>query len=77
MEAGRAVGEFARAQRDQKSAKTYGNVSSVLVGVGVAAVAAGVVLYVTSPSGASEQTALRWIPTATSDGFAVTAAGRF
>jgi hypothetical protein len=59
------------------SAKTAGNVSTVLVGVGVAAVATGVVLYVTAPRHGPAEHALRIVPTASPDGFAVTAAGSF
>ena len=59
------------------SAKTAGNVSTVLVGVGVAAVATGVVLYVTAPKHGPAEHALRIVPTASPDGFAVTAAGSF
>ncbi len=70
--------DLTTAQSDQKSASTDGTISTVLVGVGAAAVIAGVVLYVTSPSGGTaEHASLQIIPTATPDGFAVTAAGRF
>jgi len=66
------------AHNDQKSAATFGNVSTVLVGVGAAALVTGIVLYLTSPSSSGDEHAsLQWIPTATPDGFAVTATGRF
>jgi len=68
-----------KAQADslEASAKTAGNVSTVLVGVGVAAIATGVVLYVTAPKHGRAEHALRLVPTAGPDGFAVTAAGSF
>lgn len=59
-------------------ATSAGNVSTVLVGVGVAAIAAGVVLYVTAPKpGAAEHAGLEVTPIVSPDGFAVTAAGHF
>ena len=52
--------------------------STVLVGVGLAAVATGVVLYVTAPKhGGAAEHALRVVPTAGPGGFGLTAAGSF
>jgi hypothetical protein len=68
------------AQDDQKSASSSGTLSTVFVGVGAAALIAGVVLYVTAPSessGPAEEASLQFAPTVTPDGFAVTAVGRF
>ncbi|MCE9573982.1 MAG: CDC27 family protein [Deltaproteobacteria bacterium] len=59
-------------------AKSAGTISTVLVGVGVAAVAAGVVLYVTAPKGgAVEHAGLQVSPMVGPDGFAVAASGHF
>ncbi len=59
-------------------AKSAGTISTVLVGVGVAAVAAGVVLYVTAPrGGAVEHAGLQISPMVGPDGFAVAASGHF
>jgi hypothetical protein len=73
---------FDEASSKQKSAKTDGTISTVLVGAGAAAIVTGVVLYVLAPSGgvaekASDEQAFRVVPTATPDGFAVTAIGHF
>jgi len=59
-------------------ARSAGTISTVLVGVGVAAVAAGVVLYVTAPKGgAVEHAGLQVSPMVGPDGFAVAASGHF
>lgn len=72
------VGDVATAARDERSARTFGNVSTAMVGVGAAALITGIVLYVTAPSGRSaEHAALQLAPAVIPDGFAVTAAGRF
>jgi hypothetical protein len=76
---------YATATNDESSAKSYGNISTVLVGVGAAAAITGVILYFTSsadaPAAAEEapdsDTSLHLAPTVTPDGFALTAFGRF
>jgi hypothetical protein len=57
-------------------AALYGNVSTALVGVGVGALATGLVLYLTAPSGGGGEHALRVSPELTEGGFAVTVSGR-
>lgn len=64
----------------ENSAKTNGNISTVLVGVGAAAVITGAILYFTShgdAEGPADQARFQIAPTVTPDGFALTAAGRF
>jgi hypothetical protein len=69
---------FDAANSAENSAKTYGNVSTVLVGVGAAAIVTGVVLYLTAPSdGPAEHASVQVAPTVTPDGFALTAVGSF
>jgi hypothetical protein len=66
-----------QANRLSDKASTYGNVSTVLVGAGVAALATGLVLYLTAPSGGAgdDEHALRIAPELTGDGFAVSISG--
>lgn len=57
-------------------AALYGNVSTVLVGVGVAGLATGLVLYLTAPSGGGgDEHALRITPEVREGGFAVSISG--
>ena len=58
-------------------ASLFGNVSTALVGVGVGALATGLVLYLTAPPGGGDddEHALRVAPELTGDGFAVTLSG--
>ncbi|HTJ46814.1 MAG TPA: hypothetical protein VL463_32145 [Kofleriaceae bacterium] len=69
------------ADKAEKSAQSNGTISTVLVGVGAAAITAGVILYFTSHADAEtaspDETSLQITPTVTPDGFAVTAVGRF
>ncbi len=75
--------QFTQAQNDENSAKTMGNVSTVLVGVGAAAIIGGAILYFTSheeaagPAEQAPEESIRFAPTITPDGFAVTAVGTF
>jgi tetratricopeptide (TPR) repeat protein len=71
--------DFTKAQDDQKSAKSNGTISTVLVGVGVAALATGVVLYLTAPaeSAGPAEEAFQIVPTVGPDGVGMTAVGRF
>ncbi len=71
-----------QANDKESSAKSNGTISTVLVGVGAAAITAGVILYFTSHGDAetaapADETSLQITPTVTPDGFAVTAVGRF
>jgi hypothetical protein len=69
---------FATANSAESSAKTYGNVSTVLVGVGAAALVTGAILYFTAPADApAEHASVQVAPTVTPDGFALTAVGTF
>jgi hypothetical protein len=71
---------FAEADQAERSARTFGNVSTVMVGVGAAALVTGVVLYLTSPSPSddrAEHASLQVAPAITPDGFAVTAVRAF
>jgi tetratricopeptide (TPR) repeat protein len=62
----------------QSSAKTAGTISTVLVGVGAAAIVGGIVLYVTAPkAGVAEHAGLEISPVVSPDGFAVSALGHF
>jgi len=66
------------ARADQRAATTLGNASTIALGLGGAAILAGVIVYVTAPSnGAAEHASLHVAPTITPDGLAITAAGSF
>lgn len=71
--------QYTQAQNDENSAKTFGNVSTVVVGVGAAAVIGGAILYFTSHKDVetAQETSFQVAPSVTPDGFAVTAVGTF
>ena len=70
--------DLSTATSDENSAKTFGNVSTALVGVGAAAAVVGVILYFTSSTDAAPaEHAFQIAPSVTPDGFALTAVGRF
>lgn len=71
---------LATAQSDESSAKSNGTISTVLVGVGAAAVVTGAILYFTSHGDVerpADETSFQIAPTVTPDGFALTAVGSF
>jgi len=72
--------DYARAQGLVDDTRSQGNLSTLLVGAGVAAIAAGVVLVVTAPHGDAERAdpaALRVLPQVGGDGVGLVAAGVF
>jgi hypothetical protein len=71
--------DYQRAQGLVSDTRSAGNLSTILVGVGAVAVTAGVILWVTAPSGGGGEveTALRVHPEIGRDGASVVLAGGF
>jgi hypothetical protein len=72
--------DYDRAQGLVSDSRSAGNLSTILVGVGAVAIAGGVILYLTAPSGgghADDETALRIQPELGADGASVVLAGGF
>jgi hypothetical protein len=66
------------ARADQRSATSLGDLSTIALGVGGAAIVTGVIVYLTAPAGGhAEHASLHLAPTLTPDGVAVTAIGSF
>ena len=68
-------GDITLAQSKIDDARGKANLSNVLVGVGLAAVAGGIILWVTAPDGESRETAL--VPVVGADGFGLALDGRW
>jgi hypothetical protein len=69
---------YTAATNDENSAKSYGNISTVMVGVGAGAAVIGAILYFTSSKDAGPaEHAFHIAPSVSPDGFALTAVGRF
>jgi hypothetical protein len=68
-------GDITLAQSKIDDARSKANLSNVLVGVGLAAVAGGIILWVTAPDGEPRETAL--VPVVGADGFGLALDGRW
>jgi hypothetical protein len=69
------TGDITLAQTKIDDARSKANLSNVLVGVGLAAVAGGIILWVTAPDGESRETAL--VPVIGADGVGLALDGRW
>jgi hypothetical protein len=72
--------DLTTAERDRKNATTFGDASTIAIAAGGAALAAGVILYLTAPHdhrAEQEHASVRVTPAITTDGVAVFAQGSF